>query len=105
MNKLQLRAARLCAANATVSRNALNPILHLSRHTVSPMSRSQAAVVPASPSLHAHWVRNAITGTLECVWASEAVAEPPMRTITPHGHATLRVLRHIRRKHLRLVPR
>jgi hypothetical protein len=90
MNKLHLRAFRRRAASA----------IHLHK-SLGAIWRRMHAFEVATPlrhgtPLHAQWHRNAATGALECLWVTDAPAQPRPRVAGTRPASPFRMQWHAR---------
>jgi hypothetical protein len=100
MNKLQLRAARPRTASTFHRRKASHGLSRL-RHVVSAVTLHHDVPVRCATPLRAQWVRNTVSGALECHWIADTNAEPPMRRGNVQIHSALRMSRRIGRVGMR----
>lgn len=84
-NKLHLPAGRRRAAGT------FHPCAIRNDHRAR--MRPVAAIGHAKLPLRAQWLRNAVTGALECHWIAEVSTEPHPRLKTLRGHGKTRMRR------------
>ena len=97
MNNLHLHAVRRHAANTFHRRKASNRALSQSGHVMPVRAPGNDAAL----RLRAQWSHNAVSGTLECRWISEALAEPHPHMSAIRPSSLIRMHRHVHRADMR----